>query len=224
MEKNNAELSLKQKTSVADLFFSPKLKNSSTGRRAAYIAVFAALSVIANTYLEVRVLDVQYSLTIFVCIIVGVALGPVAGFASSFAADLIGYAINSWGQLYMPWVGLSTALLSFFAGAVNLIFRNNCKKSAFYLKYLIVCMLSLFVCTVAINSTGFYFYNKAAGFSTAVINYVSERFGGGVGYFSYVCYRLFFKGQIFNNVTNYALVFLCMPVFSRIEAIKDFFI
>lgn len=220
MQKNNSE----QKLIFSDFVFSPKLKNESSGKKAAFIAVFAALSVIANTYLEVRIFDVQYSLTIFISVIVGVALGPIAGGASAFLADLIGYVINSWGQLYMPWVGLSTAALSFFAGAVNLLFRNNLKKSAFYLKYLIICVLSLFVCTVAINSTGFYFYNKAAGFSTAVLNYVAENFGGGVSYFSYVCYRMFFKGQIFNNLVNYALIFVCMPTFSHIKPIKDFFI
>lgn len=223
-QKSSADSGAKVKRlSFSDFVFSQKLKTASAGKKAAFIAVFAALCVIANTYLEIRIFDVQYSLTILISVIAGVALGPIAGGVSSFAADLIGYFINSWGQLYMPWVGLSTAALAFFAGAVNLLFRNNSKKSAFYLKYLIICLLSLFVCTVAINSTGFYFYNKAAGFSTAVLNYVAENFGGGVSYFSYVCYRLFFKLQILNNLVNYALIFICMPMLSRIGAIKDFF-
>lgn len=204
------------------LVFSPSLCNKTIGKKAAYVAVMAALSVVSNMFLEIRVFDVQYSLTIFVSVIIGVVLGPIAGFVASFAGDFIGYCVNSWGQLYMPWVGISTAMLSFIAGIVY-SFRKNPEKPALYLRFLIICALSFFICTIAINSTGFYFYNKTMGFSTAVLNYVSERFGGKVSYFSYVCYRLIFKMQIFNNIVNYCLLFAFLPAFKRVPLLKDFF-
>lgn len=228
MQKNNFNSSQNlEKNSFSkneiDLIFSQKMRGMSAGKRVAFIAIFAALSVVANTFLEIRIFDIQYSLTIFVSVIIGVVLGPVAGFASSFVGDLAGYVFNSWGQLYMPWVGFSTATLSFIAGFVNAVFHKNLKKPAIYLKYVIICLLSLFVCTIAINSTGFYFFNKSSGFSTAVLNYVAEKFGGKVSYFSYVCYRLFFKGQILNNLVNYALLFIIQPIFRSIPILNDFF-
>lgn len=207
---------------ISSVCFSAALKDKTAGKKAAYVAVMAALSVVSNMFLEIRVFDVQYSLTIFVSVITGIVLGPIAGFAASFIGDFIGYAVNSWGQLYMPWVGLSTAMLSLISGIV-FSFRKNPQKPALYLRFAIICVLSFFVCTIAINSTGFYFYNKLNGFSTAVLNYVAENFGGNVSYFAYVCYRLIFKMQILNNLVNYCLLFAFLPLFERVPIVKDFF-
>lgn len=228
MQKNNYNVSQNLEgnsfpKNKIDFIFSQKMRSMSAGKRVAFIAVFAALSVVANTFLEIRIFDIQYSLTIFVSVIIGVVLGPIAGFASSFIGDFLGYVFNSWGQLYMPWVGFSTAALSFMAGFINATFHKNSKKSAIYIKYVIICLLSLFVCTIAINSTGFYFFNKSIGFSPKLLNYVAEKFGGKVSYFSYVCYRLFILGQIFNNMVNYALLFIIQPIFRSIPILKDFF-
>ena len=87
------------------------------------------------------------------------------------------------------------------------------------LKTIIVCVISLVVCTILINSTGFYLYNKAMGFSTAVLNYVNSHFGKDVSYFAYVAYRLIFKGQIFNNLFNYVLLFIVLPILKRFKII-----
>ena len=93
-------------------------------------------------------------------------------------------------------------------------------KGSLYVKLALVCAVSLLVCTVGINSTGFYFYNRAMGFSDAVIDYVSERFGAEVGYFGYLAYRLFFKGQIYNNIANYALLFAVVPLLTAVRPLK----
>ncbi len=227
MQKNSFNQSVSDGEKInarkLDFIFSSYVRSLSTGGKTAFIAVFAALSVITNTYLEFRMLDVQFSLTIFISVIIGVALGPLAGGASSLLGDFLGYVLCSWGQLYMPWVGLSTAMLSFLSGLVNAVFNKNFRNSFFYLRYIIICVLSFFVCTVAINSTGFYFYNKINGFSSAVLDYVASRFGGSVSYLAYLCYRLFFKCQIYNNIFNYALLFVFLPVLKRIPKIKDFF-
>ena len=55
------------------------------------------------------------------------------------------------------------------------------------------------------------------GFSQAVIDYVKNTFGGEVGYFGYVAYRLFFKGQIFNCLVNYALFIVVLPQILKIK-------
>ena len=60
----------------------------------------------------------QFSLTIFVSTIIGVILGPIAGFITCVFGDFIGYVSNSWGLIYMPWVGISTGLFAFLAGII----------------------------------------------------------------------------------------------------------
>ncbi len=199
-------------------FFSELLLSKSVSQRIAYVAVAAALSVVSNMFLEFKFFDVQFSVTIVVSAVVGILLGPAGGFAACYVGDLAGYLYNSWGMMYMPWVGLSTAMLAFIGGGImNIRFSF---KGSLYVKLALVCAVSLLVCTVGINSTGFYFYNRAMGFSDAVIDYVSERFGAEVGYFGYLAYRLFFKGQIYNNIANYALLFAVVPLLTAVRPLK----
>ena len=84
----------------------------------------------------------------------------------------------------------------------------------------LACVVSFLVCTILINSTGFYYYNNAMGFSTAVVEYVSKTFGSGVSYWGYVAYRLIFKGQIINSLVNYALLFASVPLLNSIRPLK----
>ncbi len=200
------------------VFFSELILSKSAGQRIAYVAVVAALSVVTNMFLEFKFFDVQFSITIVVSALAGILLGPLSGFAACYVGDLAGYLYNSWGMIYMPWVGLSTGMLAFLGGLIMNIRLSF--KGAVYVKLAIVCFVSFFICTVGINSTGFYFYNKAMGFSTAVVDYVSEKFGTGVSYFGYVAYRLFFKGQIWNNVFNYALLFGIIPALNAVKPLK----
>ena len=57
------------------------------------------------------------------------------------------------------------------------------------------------------------------GFSTAVLNYVNEFFGKNVSFIAYVCYRLIFKGQIFNSIFNFALLFIALPALKKAKLI-----
>ncbi len=204
---------------IKQTLFSELILSKSMGQRIAYVAVMTAFSVVANMFLEFKMLDVQFSVTIVVSALAGIVLGPLFGFAACFLGDFIGYIFNSWGLLYLPWVGLATGMLAVFAGLIV----NNVKwkfRGAVYVKLAVVCMLSFFVCTIGINTTGMYYYNKWAGFSDKVIAYVSETFGTGVSYFAYLAYRLFFLGQIWNNVANYALLFVLIPIINRTKPLK----
>lgn len=201
------------------VLFSDLMLSKSKAQKVAYIGVLAALNIIANTFLEIKFFDTQFSLTIFLALLTGILIGPLFGFAAVFLGDFVGYVCNSWGYLYMPWVGLSSATFAFLAGLICGGVRIG-GKGGIYFKLALVCVVSFFVCTVAINSTGFYFYNKAAGFSTALIDYVTANFGGKVSYFAYVCYRLFFNGQIFNSLFNYALIFIAVPVLNAVRPLR----
>ena len=201
------------------LFLSELIVNASRTKRIVYIALLAAFSVVTNMFLEFKFFDVQFSLTIIVSVIIGGLIGAIPGFFACMLGDLIGYIYNSWGYLYMPWVGLSTGMIAFIAGIIiNGVNLNT--KGAIYIKLVLVCILSFFVCTVGINSTGFYFYNRAMGFSKAVLDYVAEHFGGNVSFFAYVAYRLIFKLQIVNCVVNYAILIAVYPLILKIKFFK----
>ncbi len=206
------------------LFFSDLMLRARITKKIAYLGVMTAFSVVTNMLLEFRMFDVQFSLTITVSVIMGILIGALPGFLICFLGDFLGYVFNSWGQLYMPWVGLSTGAMALIAGmlmnGINFKFKGQvfCKLAA-------VCVLTFAVCTVGINSTGLYFYYKALGFPEAVLNYVAERFGGETSYFAYLGYRLIFKGQIFNNIANYAVLFVLVPLLYKSKAFggKGFF-
>ena len=118
-------------TALKRMIFSDLLLTKSQGHRLAYMAVMAALSVVANMWLEFRLLDIQFSITIVVSALTGILLGPVSGFAVCYIGDLCGYFYNSWGQLYMPWVGLSTGMIALLAGLVFNLFRPNFRGSLY---------------------------------------------------------------------------------------------
>ena len=199
------------------LLFSRTLEGKNESHKLAYIAVMTALC-IATNFFEVKFLDNQFSLTITISLLTGVIIGAVFGFTACVLGDFIGFLVNP-AYMYMPWVALSTGTFAFLAGVIfnGVTLRGKC---ALGIKLAFVCVLSFLVCTVGINSTGFYFYNKAMGFSTAVLNYIAEKFGGEVSFFGYIVYRLIFKGQIWNSVFNYALFIAILPSVSKIKALK----
>ena len=59
-------------------------------------------------------------------------------------------------------------------------------------------------------------------FSKPLLDYVAERFGGNADFFAYLCYRLFFKGQIINSAVNYALLFAAVPLLSLNAELKKY--
>ena len=199
------------------LLFSKTLREKNSAHRIAYISIVTALNVVAN-FVEIKFLDTQFSFTILLSLLSGVTLGALAGFASGFIGDLLGVIFRGW--LYMPWVGLSTATFALLSG-ICVEFLPLRFKGGLALRMALACLLSFAVCTIAINSTGFYYYNKAMDFSTAIVDFANKHFGAEqVTYWIYVAYRLFFKGQIWNSLVNYVLFFVLMPVLMRIKQLK----
>lgn len=192
------------------VLFSSFLEKKSAGGKIAYLAVVTALMIAANT-LEFRMMDTQFSLTIFLSVLAGIMLGAGSGFFVCMLGDLLGFLYSSWGYMYMIWVGLTVATCALISGLVFTFFKPKIKGRIF-LQTALVCVLTFFICTVGINSTGFYLYNLGMGFSTAVVEYVSSTFGTGVSYLGYVAYRLIFKLQILNSALNYALLFIALPI------------
>lgn len=209
----------KNKTLAQKLAFSPIIIGKTASKKIAYVAAVTAVLIVANTSLEIRFADVQFSLTVALSVIAGALMGPASGFICCFAADGIGFIINSWGYLYMPWVGLASAVSALTSGLI-INFLKFKFKGGFALQIALCCLSSFFLSTVFINSTGFYLYNYYSGFSTAVLDYVKSYFGGNVDYFAYLAYRLIFKGQIINCLVNYAFLFLAMPILFNLPIFK----
>ena len=180
------------------LLFSATLENKKASHKLAYIAVMTAFSVVANMFFEFKFMDVQFSLTIAVSAFAGILLGPLLGFAACFLGDLVGFLYNSGGFAYMPWIGLSMALTSAFAGiAYNLL--ENDKGWICFLSGVLVCVLSLFVCTIGINTTAFWLlYSPTTPYGT------------------YLVARLFAKGQIFNCLFNYVFILVGAPILKKL--------
>jgi len=133
--------------------------------------------------------------------LIGLILGAGAGFVSCFLGDLLGFFVNTGGNGYFPWVGISVGTVAFISGVVFHCFKS---KSTFslYLKITVVSVLTFLICSVGINTTAFWI-----SFSSST-------------YFEYLFSRYILKGQLLVSVINYALVFVVVPVFKRMSFFK----
>ncbi len=67
-----------QNTLLKRTFFSDLILSKTIAQRIAYIAVMTAFSVVTNMFLEFRMFDIQFSITIVVSALSGILLGPLA--------------------------------------------------------------------------------------------------------------------------------------------------
>ena len=211
------EVSAKHAGKWKRFFYSDLMLGLSDARQIAYIGVITALCIAVN-FFEFKLADTQFSFTVFASILAGMLLGPVFGPVAVFLGDAIGFLANSGGFMYMPWVGLWVAAMALIAGLVMKLpfhFKGSC-----FVKLAIICVLSLLVCSVGINTTGFYFYYTRVGFSPKALGYLSDYFGGVNMYWTYAFVRLVFMGQLINSAVNYVLLFVAVPVLGAIKPLK----
>ena len=120
------------------LFFSPTLCQKSATKKIAYIAVLTAVLTVGNTLLEIKFFDVQFSFTLLLSVLAGIILGGGSGFCACLIGDALGYIINSWGYVYMPWVGLALGITSLASGLifhlVNFEFKGGFILKLFFFK------------------------------------------------------------------------------------------
>ncbi len=182
------------------LLFSRALEGKNQSHTIAYIAVVTAFVIASNMFFEFKLAETQFSLTLFISALAGLILGPLFGFVACFLGDLIGFLYHSAGFAYMPWIGLSLGLVAFIAGVVYAIPLRV--KGGLHIRTAIVAVTTFLICTVGINTTGFWLtYSK-------------------VPYTTYLISRLFVQGQIWNSVFNYALLFAFLPVLQKVKPLK----
>ena len=208
----------KEKTSAWKRFlFSDMLADKSAAKRIAYIAVLAALCIVTNTF-EIKFATVQFSFTILSSVLAGMMIGPLFGAAAVFLGDGIGYLINSMGYPYYWWVALSCAMMAVVAGLIMYIPLRF--KGSIYVKLALICVLTLILCSVGINSTGMYYIGLKIYMPKDVLAAFEERFGGRQIFGYYLLIRFFILGQIWNSLVNYALLFAIVPALKAIKPLK----
>lgn len=199
------------------LFFSEIILRKSHAHRIAYIGVMTALCILSNTF-EIKFSDTQFSVTIFTSMLAGILIGPLSGAASAFLGDFIGYVINSMAFPYYWWVALSVALMALISGLVMRIpfsFRGG-----LYVKLTISCFLSFFLCSLLVNSLGGYYIGLKLYFANDLLEYIQTQFGGQNTFGIYLLYRFIWKGQIWNSLLNFVLLFLALPALKSIRPLK----
>ena len=191
----------KEMKSWQKLLLSETMAGKNDSHRIAYIAVFTAFCVVANMFFEFKLAETQFSFTLFLSALTGIIIGPVFGFIACFLGDLVGFLYHSAGFAYMPWIGVSLGLTSMIAGLI--VNGLPSKRPWFlYVKLALVCLLSLTICTILINTTAFWIlYSK-------------------VDYVTYLVSRLFVQGQIWNCLVNYVLLFISVPALANIKPLK----
>lgn len=185
------------KEAWARALLSPTLAKKNQSHQIAYIAVMTAFVVVANMFFEFKFAETQFSLTLAVCVLTGMIIGPLFGFVACFLGDLVGFFYNSAGFAYLPWVGVSMGVTALIAGLISALPIKM--KGGKWIKLALIALLTFALCTVAINTTAFWLlYSK-------------------VPYTTYLISRLFVQGQIWNSVCNYALLFIVVPVLERVK-------
>ncbi len=191
----------KEITGWEKVLLSETMAGKSDSHRIAYIAVFTAFCVVSNMFFEFKLAETQFSLTLFLSALTGIIIGPVFGFVACFLGDLVGFLYHSAGFAYMPWIGLSLGVTSMIAGLIVNGLRSE-RAWFLYVKLALVCLLSLTICTVLINTTAFWLlYSK-------------------VDYMTYLVSRLFVQGQIWNCLVNYVVLFISVPALANIKPLK----
>lgn len=198
--------------------FSAILIEKSRAQKLAYAGVAAALCIVSNIF-EFKFATVQFSFTVFTSILAGILIGPLLGFAAVFVGDGVGYLVNSMGYPYYWWVALSCATMAMIAGLVMNLFRFRFKGCG-YVKLAIICVLTLIICSVLINSLGMYYIGLKLYMPSSVKEAIETSFGGEFSFGIYLLIRFFLLGQIYNSLFNYALLFMVVPVLNAVKPLK----
>ena len=189
-----------RKVNWKELLFSKTILKKGKAHKIAYVAIMTALTVVVNTY-EIPAGATQFSLTLAVSALTGILIGPLFGFTAGFWGDVLGFLYHPKGD-YLLSMSLSMGLVALLSGLITNGISNKGKPWGMYVKLGLVCLSTFLLCTVAINTTVLWQrYSKT-------------------DYWTYLIARLFAQGQIWNSLVNYALLFIVVPMLSKIKLFK----
>ena len=183
--------------------FSNYFKNLSSTKKLALLALFLALSVVANTILDIDITPQnKITVTYFVMFASAIFLGALPAFFVGFTGDLIGHILMPDGTYWL--YGLTLGLLGFTMGCMfhYLPIKNQ------YIKTSIIAIVCYLIFTVAINS---------------IINYTYALlflWGGQVNKTLWVYLAAYLPPRLAIQTVvyfgNFLICFASLPVFQRI--------
>lgn len=207
-----------EKTRPITFFFSGFLLSKRAAQRVAYVGVTVALCIVSNMF-EVKSITTQFSFTVFSSILAGIVLGALPGFCAAFLGDALGFLVNSMGTVYYWWVALAVALMAAIAGLVMHIPVSG--KKGIYVKLALISVLTFFVCSLGVNTTGTYYIGLSIYLPSNVTQAVEDVFGGKLTFWIYCVIRFFLLGQIWNSLINYAMLFAVVPPLLRMKPFAE---
>lgn len=171
-EVNTQPVESKSKKSVAYFF------SLDATRRVTYLAVLIALAIVLKLF-GIDLPSGKVSLFYIPCYLAGAFFGPFVGFTTGALGDLIGFIIK--GGTPNPILTLGNGVMGFIVGAVFKLFPKLRPE----IRLIIGAYLSMFVCTLGINTLGLAIMYGSPSF-TLFENYVVQLWFG-------VIPRIFFQ-------------------------------
>ncbi len=137
--------------------FSKSFVSLSPGKKAALLAIFIALSVVANMLSIDVTPSFKITFTYTVCFFAAMLLGAVPAFAVGFLGDAIGFLLHPSGVYWL--FGLTLGVYGFLAGIVMncLPLKNSAGLVAKCVITFLICYLAITVC---LNTLVNYYYVK----------------------------------------------------------------
>ena len=127
----------------------------SPAKKIAYLAVFIALGVVLNSFLEINLSGSnRITFTYFVCFFAGFLMGPLPGFAVGFVGDAIGFLLVP--QDIYWFFGVTLGLIGVISGIARKLPLKG--RKGIYLKTLIAFAASYLLITCFLNSLVNYSY------------------------------------------------------------------
>lgn len=137
--------------------FSKSFVSLSSGKKIALLAIFIALSVVANMLSIDVTPSFKITFTYTVCFFAATVMGAVPAFAVGFIGDAIGYLLAPNGVYW--FFGFTLGLYGFIAGIVmNYLPVDG--KAALVVKTLIAFIVCYAAITLGLNSLVNYYYVK----------------------------------------------------------------
>lgn len=102
---------------LSNVVFTRFFASLSAAKKIAYLAVFIALSVVVNSFIEISTPSTKITFTYFVCFFAGFLMGPLPGFLVGFLGDAIGFLLVPQDVYWL--FGLTLGLYGMIAGFVR---------------------------------------------------------------------------------------------------------
>ena len=181
--------------------FTKTFKSMSAAKQISFLAVFVALSVVANSFLGIDISPTnKITFTYFICFFAGFLFGPLPAILVGFLGDLIGFLIVPVGVYWL--YGVSLGLYGFLAGLImNFISGEGLGRQ--YAKATLALSVCFVLITCFLNSVVMYYYMYLF-----VWDNVFEK-----AFLVYLGGRLGFQSIIY--AVNAGMCLLALPLFVR---------